>query len=76
MGRNWFNADINCQLWVAIIIDSGLKSFVTDEPAIDYREIGEDFLTYYWPALIDYGTYFSRLSYRRTCFSKKGGCGR
>ncbi len=36
----------------AIILDSGLKSFVTDEPAIDYREIGKDFLTYYWPALI------------------------
>ena len=24
----------------------------TDEPQVDFREIGEDFLTYYWPALI------------------------
>lgn len=36
----------------AVIIDSGLKTIVTDEPAVDFREIGEDFLTYYWPALI------------------------
>lgn len=36
----------------SIIIDSGLKTIVTDEPAVDYREIGVDFLTYYWPALI------------------------
>ena len=36
----------------SIIIDSGLKTIVTDEPAVDFREIGEDFLTYYWPALV------------------------
>ena len=31
---------------------SGLSSVTTDEPAVDYREIGEDFLIYYWPALV------------------------
>ncbi len=36
----------------AIIIDSGLKTITTDEPPVDFREIGEDFLTYYWPALV------------------------
>ena len=36
----------------SIIIDSGLKTIVTDEPAVDFREIGVDFVTYYWPALI------------------------
>jgi len=36
----------------SIIIDSGLKTIQTDEPPIDFREIGEDFVTYYWPALI------------------------
>ena len=36
----------------ALIFDSGLSSITTDEPAVDYRLIGEDFLTYYWPALI------------------------
>ncbi len=36
----------------SIILDSGLKTIVTDEPAVDYREIGVDFVTYYWPALI------------------------
>jgi len=36
----------------ALIVSSGLKDMTTDEPAIDFREIGEDFLTYYWPALI------------------------
>lgn len=36
----------------AVIIDSGIKSVTTDEPQVDYREIGSDFLTYYWPALI------------------------
>ncbi len=36
----------------AIILDSGLKSITTDEPPVDFREIGKDFLTYYWPALI------------------------
>ena len=36
----------------ALIFDSGLSSITTDEPAVDYRLIGEDFLTYYWPALV------------------------
>ena len=36
----------------SIIFDSGLKTIQTDEPAVDYREIGEDFVTYYWPALV------------------------
>ena len=36
----------------AVILDSGLKSVTTDEPPVDFRDIGDDFLTYYWPALI------------------------
>ena len=36
----------------AIILGSGIKSVTTDEPPVDFRAIGEDFLTYYWPALI------------------------
>jgi len=36
----------------AVIIDSGLHTIQTDEPAVDFRDIGEDFLTYYWPALV------------------------
>jgi len=36
----------------SIIINSGLRTIQTDEPAVDFRDIGEDFLTYYWPALI------------------------
>jgi len=36
----------------AVIMDSGIKTMTTDEPAVDFRDIGEDFLTYYWPALI------------------------
>jgi NADH:ubiquinone oxidoreductase subunit 6 (subunit J) len=36
----------------SIIMDSGIKTIVTDEPAVDFRNIGSDFLTYYWPALI------------------------
>ncbi len=36
----------------SVIIDSGLRTIDTDEPAVDFREIGEDFLTYYWPALV------------------------
>jgi len=35
-----------------IIIGSGLKSIETNSPSVDYRKIGEDFLTYYSPALI------------------------
>ena len=36
----------------SIIMDSGIKSITTDEPPVDFRSIGADFLTYYWPALI------------------------
>ena len=37
----------------AVILDSGIKTVITtDEPPVDFREIGVDFLTYYWPALI------------------------
>jgi NADH:ubiquinone oxidoreductase subunit 6 (subunit J) len=36
----------------SIIIDSGLRTIQTDEPAIDFRDIGKDFVTYYWPALV------------------------
>lgn len=35
-----------------IIIGSGLKTIDTNSPAVDYKKIGEDFLTYYSPALI------------------------
>ena len=36
----------------AIIVGSGLNQVSTNEPPVDFREIGEDFLTYYYPALI------------------------
>jgi len=36
----------------AIFIDSGIKTITTDEPPVDFRDIGSDFVTYYWPALI------------------------
>ena len=36
----------------SVILDSGLKSMTTDEPAINFRDIGVDFVTYYWPALV------------------------
>jgi NADH:ubiquinone oxidoreductase subunit 6 (subunit J) len=35
-----------------IIIGSGLKTMDTNSAAVDYKKIGEDFLTYYSPALI------------------------
>ncbi len=35
-----------------IIIGSGMKSMETNSPSVDYRKIGEDFLTYYSPALV------------------------
>lgn len=38
-----------------IIIGSGLKSIEVEAPAVDFREIGKDFLTYYSPALIVMG---------------------
>ncbi len=53
--RKWAGIGLMLVLMVGIgsvIIDSGLKTIVTDEPTVDFREIGEDFLTYYWPALI------------------------
>ena len=36
----------------AVILDSGIKTVTTNEPPVDFREIGTDFLTYYWPALV------------------------
>ena len=36
----------------AVVVNSGLNEITTDEAAVDFREIGADFLTYYWPALI------------------------
>ena len=53
--RKWAGIGLMLVLMVglgSIIIDSGLKTIVTDEPAVDFREIGKDFVTYYWPALI------------------------
>ncbi len=35
-----------------IIIGSGIKSMQVDAPSVDFRKIGEDFLTYYSPALV------------------------
>ncbi len=35
-----------------IIIGSGMKSMETNTASVDYKKIGEDFLTYYSPALI------------------------
>jgi NADH:ubiquinone oxidoreductase subunit 6 (subunit J) len=35
-----------------IIIGSGIKSMEVDSPSVDFRDIGEDFLTYYSPALV------------------------
>ena len=35
-----------------IIIGSGLKTMDTNSSMVDYKKIGEDFLTYYSPALI------------------------
>ncbi len=36
----------------AVFLDSGIKTITTDEPSVDFRDIGTDFVTYYWPALI------------------------
>ncbi len=36
----------------SIIIDSGLSTIQTNEPPVDFRDIGKDFVTYYWPALV------------------------
>ena len=35
-----------------IIIGSGLKTITTDSSPVDFKKIGEDFLTYYSPALV------------------------
>ena len=35
-----------------LIIGSGMKSMETNSPSVDYKQIGQDFLTYYSPALI------------------------
>ena len=53
--RKWAGIGLMLVLMVglgSVIIDSGLKTIVTDEPAVDFRDIGEDFVTYYWPALV------------------------
>jgi NADH:ubiquinone oxidoreductase subunit 6 (subunit J) len=53
--RKWVGIGLMLVFMVAIgsiIIDSGIKEITTDEPPVDFREIGVDFLTYYWPALI------------------------
>ena len=36
----------------AVFMDSGIKAVSTDQDAVDFRDIGADFVTYYWPALI------------------------
>lgn len=36
----------------AVVIDSGLKQVWTDSPPVEFQDIGEDLLTYYWPALV------------------------
>ncbi len=35
-----------------VILDSGIHTITTGEDPVDFRDIGADFLTYYWPALI------------------------
>jgi NADH:ubiquinone oxidoreductase subunit 6 (subunit J) len=53
--RKWAGIGLMLVMMVAlgaIILDSGIREITTDEPAVDFRNIGEDFLTYYWPALI------------------------
>ena len=34
------------------LLEDGVKTITTDSDPVDFREIGGDFLTYYWPALI------------------------
>ncbi len=36
----------------ALIMSSGIHQLESDSPPIDFREIGEDLLVYYWPALV------------------------
>jgi NADH:ubiquinone oxidoreductase subunit 6 (subunit J) len=53
--RKWAGIGLMLIIMVAlgaVILDSGVREITTDEPAVDFRDIGTDFLTYYWPALI------------------------
>jgi NADH:ubiquinone oxidoreductase subunit 6 (subunit J) len=53
--RKWAGIGLMLIVFVAIgaiVLDSGIKSITTDEPAVNFRDIGKDFLIYYWPALI------------------------
>lgn len=36
----------------AVILESGARQITTDEPPVDFRDIGEDFVVSYWPALV------------------------
>lgn len=36
----------------AVILDSGVRQISTDEPPVDFRDIGADFVVHYWPALV------------------------
>lgn len=36
----------------SVVISSGIHDMSTESNPVDFREIGEDFLVYYWPALI------------------------
>lgn len=36
----------------AVILESGVRQISTDQPPVDFREIGADFVVHYWPALV------------------------
>ena len=36
----------------AVILESGVRQISTDEPPVDFRDIGADFVVHYWPALV------------------------
>ena len=36
----------------AVILESGARQISTDQPPVDFREIGADFVVHYWPALV------------------------
>lgn len=36
----------------AVVVSSGLHELDTDSPPVDFRDLGSDFLIYYWPALV------------------------
>ena len=36
----------------AVVLDSGLRNAATGSPPVEFQDIGEDLLTYYWPALV------------------------